>query len=96
MRVYRNHYHLACVKTDDDDDGDWTRVEFDDGSNGFAYFTSRQEAEKHWNKAHKHAPLQDRREWIESGDRARPCDFDNTLIGIVDLLNRYADHPDNG
>tara|TARA_R100001082_G_C4357048_1_gene157396 strand:+ start:1298 stop:1537 length:240 start_codon:yes stop_codon:yes gene_type:complete len=68
----------------------------DDESIGHQYFTSRQEAEKAWNEMNKTIPLRQKRVWIQNGDRAQSIEFQNTQMGILKMLNAYANHPDNG
>ena len=65
---------------------------------GYKYFSSKREAEKVQRAANKKAgkdPL-DLDHYITEADDVNVIEAEISATGIIDLLNRVANHPDNG
>tara|TARA_Y100000310_G_scaffold332892_2_gene409370 strand:- start:3284 stop:3505 length:222 start_codon:yes stop_codon:yes gene_type:complete len=63
----------------------------DDGeSQGYEFFTSKREAHKAFRYKDEGNEHEERQE------RAVSITFKPSLVGVVDLLNKVARHPDNG
>ena len=66
----------------------------EDSCLGFSFHSSKRAAEREWDWAYK-----DEDEDVFGRDvsslRAVPIEFDCTKTGVLRLLNRVADHPDN-
>ena len=64
-------------------------------SHGFSFHSSKRAAEKEWDWAHRDEDEEDLGRDV-ADLRAVPIEFDCTKTGVLRLLNRVADHPDNG